>query len=148
MRKEVIIAIVLGFALGLIITIGIWSANKAMKTQEESINPNSPQNVTPTVGEKNTETTKTSISLAISKPEDESIINTEKTTVSGTTEPNIQVVIITETNEYLLDADDKGIFAQEITLTSGTNQIQVTAFAESGEEITKTINVVFSTSEF
>jgi hypothetical protein len=147
MRKEVIIAIVLGFALGLVITIGIWSANKAMKTQEETTNSENAQ-LTSTPAPGNTDTIKTGFSLAISKPEDESIINTAKTTVSGATEPNTQVVIIAETNEYLLESDEKGIFAQEISLTSGTNEIVVTAFADTGEEISKTINVVYSTSEF
>ena len=147
MRKEVIIAVVLGFALGLIITIGIWSANKAMKTQEETTDIDGIQpTVTTSLG--NPDSTKTGLSLAISKPEDETIINTEKTTVSGTTEPNTQIAIITETGEYILESDEKGIFAQEISLASGTNEIMVTAFTDTGEEISKTINVVYSTSEF
>ena len=147
MRKEVIIAIVLGFALGLIITIGIWSANKAMKTQEETTDiENAQLTTTPPAG--NSDSIKTGFSLAISKPEDETIINTGKTTVSGTTEPNTQVVIITETSEFLIESDEKGVFAQEISLTSGTNEIVITAFADTGEEISKTINVVYSTSEF
>lgn len=147
MRKEVIIAVVLGFALGLIITIGIWSANKAMKTQEETTDINGIQ-PTVTTSSDNPDSTKTGLSLAISKPEDETIINTEKTTVSGTTEPNTQIAIIAENNEYLLESDEKGIFAQEISLTSGTNEIMITAFADTGEEISKTINVLYSTSEF
>ncbi|MFZ5366264.1 MAG: hypothetical protein ACOZBZ_03125 [Patescibacteria group bacterium] len=141
MRKEVLVAILVGFALGLVITFGIWSANKALTSKKAPIVP---EEVTaPTV-----EVTPTpSFSLAISKPEDESIASTEKITISGTTEPGAFVVVIAEKGEEILETDEKGIFTGEVSLVSGTNEITVTAFSENGEEVSKTLNIVYSTAE-
>lgn len=141
MRKEVLIAILVGFALGLVITFGVWSANKALTSKkapivpEEEITPEA--QVTPTPP----------FSLVISKPEDESISDVEKITISGTTEPQAQIVIIGEKGEEILEADEKGIFTSEVSLVSGTNEITITAFSENGDEVSKTLNVVYSTAE-
>lgn len=142
MRKEVLAAILVGFALGLVITFGIWSANKALTTKKAPTVPEE-EITAPTI-----EVTPTpSFSLAVSKPEDESIASTEKITISGTTEPLAQIVIIGEKGEEILEADEKGIFTTEVSLVSGTNEITVTAFSESGEEVSKTLNIVYSTAE-
>ena len=141
MRKEVIIAIVLGFALGLVITFGIWNANKALKEKEQA--PVTEQvtgapQATPTVS---------SFSLAILAPEDESVQNEEKIAVVGTTEPGANVVVIFQTGETIVEADNSGKFEAEITLESGTNEINITATNEEGEEATKTIYLVYSATE-
>ncbi len=141
-------AILVGFALGLIITFGIWSANKALvdkggketvenqeaKTPKDNISPNENPQVA-------------SFPLAISKPEDESIINTDKVTVSGITEPLAHIVIVGEKGEEILETDEKGIFTSEVSLVSGTNEITVTAFSKNGDEVSKTLNIVYSTAE-
>lgn len=134
------IAILVGFALGLVITFGIWSANKALTSKKP---PAAPEEVVPT--EEITPTP--AFSLSISKPEDESVSNAEKITVSGTTEPEAYVVIIGEKGEEILEADEKGIFSTEVSLVSGTNEITISAFSENGDEVSKTLNVVYSTAE-
>lgn len=144
MRKEVIFAIILGFALGLIITLGIWQANKAIKeqqtqtTNEESVLPTQSVNTTNKV---------VPFSLTIVKPEDESLSSTATTTVSGTTEPGAQVVVLGEKSEEIIEADENGIFSTEMALVGGTNEITVTAYSNNGDEVTKSILVVYSTSE-
>lgn len=146
MRKEVIFAIILGFALGLIITLGIWQANKAIKDQQ--VQKAGEEDVTTTPAKESLPNTQTlPFSLTIVKPEDESLVSTDKTTVSGTTEPGAQVVVIGEKSEEILEADENGIFSTEIGLVSGTNEITVTAYSNNGDEVTKTILVVYSTSE-
>ena len=148
MRKEILAAILVGFALGLVITFGIWSANKALvntgggKTVENQEAKTPAGNISPSENPQ-----ATPFSLAISKPEDESIINTNKVTVSGITEPLAQIVIIGEKGEDILEADEKGIFTSEVSLVSGTNEITVTAFSKNGDEVSKTLNIVYSTAE-
>ncbi|MCJ7829738.1 hypothetical protein MUP50_01460, partial [Patescibacteria group bacterium] len=50
MKKEILIAIIIGFVLGLVITFGIWTANKSLKegtsTQSSQITENE-TNITP-----------------------------------------------------------------------------------------------------
>lgn len=144
MRKEVLIAIVLGFVLGLVITFGLWSANKAMKSKEALTQTE--ETATPTLVP--TPTPAQVFSLAILTPEDESVQNKEKVTVSGTTEPEAQVVVIGEKDEKIVTADSKGKFEAEIVLENGTNEITVSAANEAGDEVTKTISVVYTTVEF
>lgn len=144
MRKEVIFAIILGFALGLIITLGIWQANKAIKNQqtqttnEESVLPTQSVDAINKV---------VPFSLTIVKPEDESLSSTDITPVSGTTEPGAQVVVISEKSEEIIEADENGVFSTNVGLVSGTNEITVTAYSNNGDEVTKSILVGYSTSE-
>lgn len=145
MRKEVIFAIILGFALGLIITLGIWQANKAIKDQQTQ-NANE-ESVIPTKSETTAANKVVPFSLTVVKPEDESLVSTDKITVSGTTEPGAQVVVIGEKSEVIIETDENGVFSTEINLTSGTNEITVTAYSNNGDEATKSILVVYSTSE-
>lgn len=139
-----LIAIVLGFVLGLVITFGLWSANKAMKSKEALTETE--ETTTPTLIP--TPTPVQVFSLAILAPEDESVHNTEKIIISGTTEPEAQVAVIGEKDEKVVSADTTGKFEVEIMLENGTNEITVSAANEAGEEITKTVSVVYTTVEF
>ncbi|HUW21720.1 MAG TPA: hypothetical protein VMW41_03535 [Candidatus Bathyarchaeia archaeon] len=143
MRKEVIIAIVLGFGLGLIITFGIWSANRSL--QEKPI-PTVILVATPTP--QNTPTpTPPALTLEISYPEENSIIKEEEINLRGTTLPEAIVVIFYEDGERILEANQDGNFETTITLNGGANEIIVKAFDQKGNEVEKTINVVYSTAE-
>jgi len=141
-KKEVIIAIVIGFALGLVITFGIWTANQALKQQ--------PQLEKPTPTEK-TATTPTpapeELSLAIISPKDNSISSGEKIEVSGKTAPEATVIILYQEGEKIIQADEEGNFSSEITLVGGANEIKITAYDQNGNEVSKTVNVVYSTVE-
>lgn len=138
MRKEVLAAIVLGFALGLVITFGIWSANRAMreKEQEESAGQISEEQAQPTPAP--------AFSLLIVSPEDESLQTKEKIILSGTTEPDADIIIISQVGEMITQADETGKFEAEITLESGTNEISITAANEAGHEATKNLNLVYA----
>lgn len=142
MRKEVFLAIIFGFGLGLVITFGAWSANKALKIQQEKQTSNTVAFNEPT-SEKIPESS--ALTLTVLKPENESIIKTEKTVVSGSTLPNLTVVILWEKSEIITKADNEGNFDIEITLIPGINEITVKAFSENGDEISKTVSTVFST---
>ena len=142
MRKEVLIAIIFGFGLGLIITFGVWSAQKTLNNQgvgSTNESESSVAGVTPTPSE-------LSISLVILKPEDESIVNTPTVTVTGTTEPQAQITIVGEKDEQILETDEDGSFSAEINLVSGTNEITITSFSDKKEAVSKTIGVVYTTS--
>lgn len=139
MRKEVLIAIIIGFALGLVITFGIWTANKALKETAPKKEEVPVPTLTPTP-------TPTQV-LVVSSPEDNSISDKEKIEVSGKTSPKAVVVVLYGEGEKIIEADEEGNFSSEITLTGGANEITISAYDKDGNEVSKSLTVVYSTAE-
>jgi hypothetical protein len=142
MKKEVFIAIVIGFALGLLITFGIWTANKALKTQSEA-----PTEETKTETVVEPTPTPTGFTLTILSPEDDALIDTSKTELKGSSVAQAVIVIVAEKEEKIIEADENGSFATEVSLIRGINEITITAFNQEGEKTSQTLNVVYSTAE-
>jgi len=146
MKKEVLLAIIIGFALGLVITFGIWKANKALKevAPKEQLPPSQVEEeekvLSPTPSS-------SQLSLVIISPEDNSIINKEKINISGKTSSGATVVITYEEGEKIIEADNNGNFNIDITLVGGANEITISTYDEDGNEATKTLNLVYSTAE-
>jgi hypothetical protein len=139
MRKEVIIAILIGFGLGLVITFGIWTANRALQEApgEETSTTAPVEETTPT----------SAFSLTINQPEDNSISAEEEITLSGSTRPGGVVVVLYEEGEKILEANEEGEFETEITLVGGSNEIKVSAYDNEGNEVGQTLTIVYSTAE-
>lgn len=144
MKKEVILAIGIGFALGLVITFGIWSANKSLKGLPGRPTP-TPQTVeaTPTT----TTDDSAAVSLAFTSPADEALVATPKVTVSGKTIAGATVVVIDEDNQQIMAADDKGEFSAHVSLIAGYNTLRVTVYDKSGNSTTQSIIVTYSTAK-
>lgn len=139
MRKEVLIAIIIGFGLGLVITFGIWTANKALKET-------APTTTVPT--EEEVEVTPApTLELVITSPENNTISEEEIIEISGQTASRAIIAITYPEGEKLLEADEDGSFFTEISLIGGDNLIEVSAYNDEGDEATKTLTVVYSTAE-
>jgi len=140
MKKEVFIAIIIGFILGLIITFGIYRANQALKQQKTTKPTIAPTAIpSPPAPEK--------INLEISKPENNLVIQEKKVTVSGQAEPKTAIAFLAENYEDLVLSDEKGLFSAEIPLVGGANRIKVIALAPDGQKQEKTITLVYSTAK-
>lgn len=147
MKKEVFLAITIGFVLGLIITFGIWTANKSLKglSSQKQIAQSptpSPKTVTPT-----TQPLANALPLSITTPDDESVTNTPKTTLSGMTLPNSVVAMTFEGGEQILESDSTGNFSIDIDLEGGYNHIQVTVFDKTGNSTSQTLIVTYTTAK-
>lgn len=143
MKKEVLIAIITGFALGLLITFGVWTANRAIKnapSQQASASPTPEAIATP--APENSE-----ISLTIYSPEDNFLSDQDAVEISGKTGSKAVVVIIYPEGEKILEADGNGDFSTNIALIAGSNEIGITAYDNAGNEIKKTLVGVYSTAE-
>jgi hypothetical protein len=46
-----------------------------------------------------------------------------------------------------MEADENGNFSVEITLVGGGNEISISAFDTEGNEVNKSLNLVYSTAE-
>lgn len=143
MRKEVLIAIIIGFALGLVITFGVWTANRAIKETA----PQKEGSTEEVEIEEPTPTPVSQLPLIVTTPKDNSIIDKEKIEVTGKTAPQAIVVILYQEGEKILEADEKGNFNTEITLTGGANKIEISAHDQEGNEIIQILTVVYSTAE-
>ena len=142
MKKEVVLAIIIGFGIGLAATFGIFNARKALKEAEQIQTPQASSEEN-----KINSPISTVQILSLASPLDQSIVKENKIAVSGTTSPSSWIVILAEKGEKLIQADKKGNFETEISLISGENEIEVQAISEAGEKTSKVITVVYSTAE-
>lgn len=142
-KKEAIMATIIGLIIGLLITGGVLRAQRALDSREsreptsESSNSNKlPEEATP--GE---------LELLIEEPEDNLVVGDDAVTITGTTQPGTYIAIITEKNEYLIVPNEVGQFSQEISLVSGANTITISVYDESGNRVEKTLNIVYTSAE-
>jgi len=147
MKKEVFLAITIGFALGLVITFGIWTANKSLRQPSTMTTDASPTPQSPTPAAQQTKTPQTNSLVTITSPEDEALFNTATITVSGTTQANLPVILAYETGEQILEADAEGKFSAQVPLEGGYNVISATVFDPNGKEVSSMITVTYTTSK-
>lgn len=148
MRKENLLAIIIGILLGLLLTFAIWNIKKITpqlgpKTQQEP--QISQENPSPSPFTEKKESQEPL--LTILTPEENEIFNKEKIQITGKTLPSATVVILYEEGEKIVEADEEGNFSTEITLVGGNNEITVSTYDENGNEASKTLNVVYTTAE-
>ena len=146
MKKEVFLAVAVGFVLGLIITFGIWTANKTLKNHPASnisgnIIPSPTGTVTPVPAAN-------AIKLSFTSPEeDETLVTSDSLTVSGKTVPGAAVTITYEGGQNIIMADENGNFSQDLKLEGGFNRITANAFDKDGNTAQTHILVTYTTSK-
>lgn len=145
MRKEVIIAIVIGFVVGLAITFGLWTANKTFRPSE--VATEEPEETAPENEISPTPTPEPVITLEISSPENNSILNKDEVNLIGKSVPGSVIAIISEKGENVVETEADGSFEETINLVNGTNEIKITAFTANGSEVSRNLNVVYTTQE-
>jgi len=138
MRKEVIAAVITGIVLGVIVAFGVWRANVALKPESQTLSESS----SPTAQE---EVQTSEFGLTIAKPEQNQVITESPFSVSGITKSGSWIAISGEEEDYVIQADAKGEFIEEVELIGGVNQLVITAFNEEGEEISQNLTLVYST---
>lgn len=143
MKKEIIIAIILGFSVGLLITFGVYTAQKSIK--EAGIIQS------PLPDDQKTKPLSSSPEalplLSLVSPLDESIAKESRISVIGTASPSAWILILTEKGEKIVQADQQGNFETEIILVSGENEIEIKSLGDKGDIVSKTVTVVYSTAE-
>lgn len=133
MRKEVLIAILVGALSGLAVAFGIWRANQALAPKVAPTPSPTPQEETVRQG------------LIVTEPESGVVVSQDRITVRGSATAGSTIVILTNLGEIILEARGDGIFEQEVELEGGANEIKVVAFDPQGNREEKTLTVVFST---
>jgi len=140
MRKEIIFAIIIGLLLGVMVTFGIYTANRALKKKsqpETTITTTTPTpSPTPLAPE---------IALKLTEPEDNRLLTIPEATVSGKTSEEAIVAILAENSEYFAQADEEGLFSEEITLIKGANNIKIVATDMLGNQAEEELTLVYTT---
>lgn len=137
MKKEVLVAILLGLGVGLIVTFGIYTARKTITTPLLLSGTPVPSAAGGSMRN----------SLVLLSPEDESIQAVKEVKVSGTTDPNAQVVImINGATPIISSADNSGNFSIDTVLENGGNTILVKTLDDEGNLAEETRTVIFTTA--
>lgn len=148
MKKEVIIAIAVGFGLGLIITFGIWTAQKSLKKIKAPTLLPTPSPVSQVASPSPTPPVVANSSLVVTSPEDESLVNTDTINITGKASPKSVISVTFEDGQMLAEADSVGNFTVGVDLIGGYNTIVVTATDPlTGIESGQTLVVTYSTAK-
>ena len=145
MRKEVLLAIIIGILLGLGVML-TWESKKRGWLDRFLPQTNS----TPENNEipEPTASIKKEPSLIILEPEDEIISTKEKITIKGQADKLATVIIIWEEGEDILVADEQGLFETEIILSAGPNEIEISAYNDDNKVTKKILTITYSTAKF
>lgn len=140
MRKEVILAVIIGVLLGGVILYGINLANNSSSTdnEEDELNGNSQISPSPTSGLEN--------QINFISPLNNSVVTDAQITLKGTAKPNSNVAIITENDDILTVVNATGNFSSTINLTNGENIITVTTVDENQATSSSSITVIRTTT--
>jgi hypothetical protein len=138
MKKEVIIAIIVGFTLGLIITFGIHTARRSINQRADSAAPETGSNPPSTTPQH---------ALNLTSPAAYQIVDVSPIPVTGMTTPHSLVTALTPEDEFVGVADDQGKFSIDVDLEAGETILRVVSFNELGQSQEQRLNVVYSTAE-
>ncbi len=140
MKKEVILAIAIGFFIGLVLTFVFYRSQ--LNSQETGFLSPLPSNQG-----QNQNSSSEKLTLTILSPIDQSISTEAQTSIIGKTNPLFWVVIMGEKGEKMIQADNQGNFQISLLLISGENEIVATALNDQGEKTSQTLTIVYSTIE-
>ncbi len=88
------------------------------------------------------------IFLSVDSPKDESISDSKTVRVSGKTNPEATIVILTLEGEEIVKPSLQGDFVTNITISSGTNFIKIVAMTPDGETQTVQKTVSYTSEDF
>jgi len=136
MRKEVIIAIIIGFFLGLVLAFGFWTANQAVKDKktEQTVKvSNSTPSPSPVA------------SFSIDSPENNLVSDKNKIQVSGKTTSMAVIIAYSEDNQSFTTADENGFFSMNVDLVKGSNIYTIKSVDSNDNVKQKELTLVYTT---
>lgn len=138
MKKEVLVAIISGLILGLIVTFGIFTANRSLEKQKQQSQTEASES--PAASD-----TLINKSLTIIYPYPNALVDQPDLEISGIAWPNAVIAIITEDDEIILTANQEGAFVHSIKLIKGFNELTIIAADEVNESHSQNLIVTYST---
>ena len=133
MKKEVIIAILIGFGIGLLITLGIHTTRSK---DNETLNPSASISPTPALDAQH--------HISIVSPLENAVQSSEDLLIKGQTTPDSMVILETEKSHQIKIADESGFFEADYTLVAGPNLINITSYHPSGTTATFALETTYA----
>ena len=143
MKKDVTIAIIVGFAIGAVAALAIVhlpSFFKKPNTQIVQLSQKASASPSPQVSG-------TPLSLEITEPKNEEITSSEKITIKGKTQPSNTLVLDSDDDNVVTQASEDGSFSFPVTLDEGGNQYMITSYNDKAEAENKTLTVLYKTEK-
>jgi hypothetical protein len=137
MKKEILIAILVGLGMGLIITFGFYRVRTSITSPPVT-------DFDQETSQDSAESSPTASMLALHNPEDGTVQTEEQVTVTGTTIPNTYVVMFVNNDDFISTTDESGNFSFRAKLTNGANVIRVHVVDADGYTIVEERLVVVS----
>ena len=141
MRKEVILAVIIGVLLGGVILYGINLANNSSSSNDTESEIEGPSNKTTP-----TPTKKADNQVSITTPQNNSVVTEAIVTLKGSAKPNSNIAIITENDDIITTSDTSGNFSSEINLINGENTVSVTAVDDKQATTSASITIIRTTT--
>lgn len=146
MKKEVLIAVILGLVGGLIITVGMYRARQAGQTA----NPEATFQVlaSPAANIPTQTSAPSQSGLTVSSPTQDALVFTPTLNITGATQAEIPVVILHNEKEIIVFSDKQGNFSAQATLSSGANIFTIKAMLAGQNSVETTRTVVYAREDF
>ncbi len=145
MNKDAVLATVIGFVVGLIITglllVGPKLSGFLPKISWSQFSVAKPQEQKPS------EEAKKETGFTIDSPLPDSIENANDLLVSGSATPGATLIIQTDTDDEVVTAKEDGKYAGKVTLAEGKNDVTVTSYSK-GTTDARTVTVFFTEEDF
>lgn len=122
MRKEVIYAVIAGITIGLIAAFGVWRLSKLIYKKQ------------PTITKQQAPNPKNNLDIVIDSFSDFDVLTQNTNTIKGVSNPNSDVIISTDEDDYDTKANAQGEFEKEIDIPSGASVIKVASFNNSSNK--------------
>lgn len=147
MIKELLLAAFIGGILG----FGVTGGYLTLQNKNSNSKPNTvitEPTLIPTQTETPPETEiKPVEGIQIDSPENNSLVTTSKTDLTGISTPNSHIVVVTPSNSFVGQSDSQGKFNISISLDSGLNLIKISAIDTDGNQKDTQINLTYSTAK-
>lgn len=141
MKKDVAIAISVGFASGALVSVLLLNLPSIIsfigKSREDIKNPFVSTNVSPTIS------TPASPLLDINAPSDNFVSADKSIPLSGKTDASNTIVLEYNLSQDVLTATGDGSFTFPLSLYPGSNEIIATVYNGNGESQSKTITILY-----
>jgi len=137
MKKEVLLAIVVGGLFGVLVAFGVWRANTALTTStEEPVGHN----------QETSEQVDQTREFALVSPTNNQVLTEAGTSIEGIATAGSYVLAVSDENSALGVSQQDGTFMLEFELKSGTNDITVYSFEPDGTQASEELFVIFSSA--
>ena len=137
---ETVLAVFIGIAIGIVATSGFWY----IKGKSSLISGTKTASITVTPSADKSSAKNTVLKLELKNSEEMKILNSAIYDLEASTAPGSKIVLTFNANDYLENADAKGIYTKKIELDSGLNIITITVFDLDGNFLQKEIKLVYT----